>query len=473
MEGFATEVLRQLPLAQSVLSIFAYALDEPFLDAVFEEHRGRGYEGILTFSTLVYLVRDALLIHEGHGLPSFQRAAADGELPVLIGSVYPKLSRMEVDVSKALLRESSLKMIGLFDHPDSPLPGSLDGLRVVDFDGKSLKDVRRQLKPLRPLRGKLIGGKLVVARDVRTGTALAMGAAEDADRNDARLVPDVIGQVRSMFPKGIKLWMGDRQFCDMNLFGLATESSDHFLIRMNRTLGFTSDPSRAAQKGKDARGRSFVEQWGWVGGVTDKRRRYVRKITLFRPGEDEDVILLTDLLDPTLYPALDLLATYLLRWGIEQMFQKVTEVFFLQRLIGCTPRANIFQGAFCFVIYNAIQLMRSYVARAGNVATDEVSTAKLFDDVQEELIAQSKLGTPETVEQAMQPVKTESQMKRLLKHLLSDQWEDRWKKTPGNPRRTRGRTERVKCGRSSVFKVLQKHRAKRSATREKGRHKRR
>jgi hypothetical protein len=34
------------------------------------------------------------------------------------------------------------------------------------------------------------------------------------------------------------------------------------------------------------------------------------------------------------------------RWGIEQVFQKVTEVFHLQGLIGGTPKATIFQFAF-------------------------------------------------------------------------------------------------------------------------------
>src|ERR1700677_1829382 len=106
MDGFEVEVLRRLPLAQSVLSIFAFVLNEPFLDELFDTYRKRCYEGILSFSMMVYLVRDALLIHEGHGLPSFQRADAAGELPVLIGSVYPKLARVEVEVSKALLRES-------------------------------------------------------------------------------------------------------------------------------------------------------------------------------------------------------------------------------------------------------------------------------------------------------------------------------------------------------------------------------
>jgi hypothetical protein len=46
------------------------------------------------------------------------------------------------------------------------------------------------------------------------------------------------------------------------------------------------------------------------------------------------------------------------------MFQQVTEVFRLQRLIGGTPQATVFQCAFCLLLYNVIQVMRAQVAVA-------------------------------------------------------------------------------------------------------------
>ena len=460
-EAFAVEVLSRLPLAQSVLSIFGYVLNEPFLDQLFEEHRSRGYEGVLTFAEMVYLVRDALLIHKGFGLPTFQRAAADGNLPVHIRSTYPKLARMELAVSKALLRESSLKMRDLLAEKKSPLPTSLEGLMVIAFDGKTIKSVRHQLKALRSSRGKLCGGKLMVGVDLHSGIALAMNACEDSDRNDTPLVPGLVEQIRGMIPLLSKLWIGDRQFSDLNLFCLMTENTDHFLIRMNRTLGFTRDAENPVKTGVDDKGRAYTDECGWVGKEKDKRRRYVRKITLLATKTQDEIILLTDLLDDNIYPAVDLLAAYLQRWGIEQVFQKITEVFSLEQLIGCTPRANIFQASFCLVIYNAIEVMRSYVARAGKVTVEEVSTAKLFDDVKEELIAQSKLGTPEAVVAAMEEIKTPKQMKHLLKTLLEKQWEDRWKKSPTIPRKTVDVKKRFVSGECSVFKILQKYRATR------------
>ena len=330
MDGFDKEVLRRVPLAQAVLSLFGYVLSEPFLDKLFETYRQRGYERTLRFARMTELIRDALLIHEGVGLPGFRDAQEKGTLPVSIGSVYPKLGRIETTVSQAFLRESSLKMCGLFDHPDSPLPPSLRGFQAVTLDGKTLKHVRRQLKQLRPLRGKLLGGKLCVAQDLDTGIALAMGASEDADVNEVRLAPQVIDQVRARKDSARKrLWMGDRQYCDLNLMGRFSEGGDHWLIRMNKTLTFTPDEARPAQEGVDGHNRPYTQEWGRIGSVKDKRRRYARRITLRRPDvKDGDVILLTDLLDPTIYPAADLLEMYLLRWGIEKMFQLITEVFF-------------------------------------------------------------------------------------------------------------------------------------------------
>ena len=69
------------------------------------------------------------------------------------------------------------------------------------------------------------------------------------------------------------------------------------------------------------------------------------------------------------------------------MFQQVTEVFGLEGLIGGTPKACLFQFAFCLLLYNMIQVMRAYVAEAQQREIEEISSEKLFDDVKRELIA--------------------------------------------------------------------------------------
>ena len=38
--------------------------------------------------------------------------------------------------------------------------------------------------------------------------------------------------------------------------------------------------------GVDEQGRTFREEWGWIGQASDPRRRYVRRITLERPHQE-------------------------------------------------------------------------------------------------------------------------------------------------------------------------------------------
>src|SRR5205085_12485393 len=129
-----------------------------------------------------------------------------------------------------------------------------------------------------------------------------------------------------------------------------------------------------------------AEAWRWLGAVTETRRRYVRRITLLRPDAGA-VILLTELLDADGYPATHLLAVYLARWQIEQVFQQITEVFSLDHSIGCTPPATVFQASLCLVIYNLTQVLRAcaVAASATTLSIDEVSSEKLFADLREEL----------------------------------------------------------------------------------------
>jgi len=189
---FQRELLARLPLADSVLSLLGHLWSPSFLDGLFDAHRGRCYEQDLTFPRLVELVRDALLVHRGSGRASFEAADARGELPVLAGSVYQKLGRLPVAVSQALLRETARRLPELLpgagagggggggddDANDPPLPASLAGLEVVALDGKVLKHVHRRLRPLRPLQGRLLGGRVLVALAVRPGLALAMEAGQ-------------------------------------------------------------------------------------------------------------------------------------------------------------------------------------------------------------------------------------------------------------------------------------------------------
>src|SRR5271157_91954 len=419
-------VLQRTPLANATLSLWSYLLKPSVLDEIFQKHRGRSFEDVLKFSTFVELIRDALILHKGSGRASFQRAEEQGTLPTCQEAVYHKLGRVPIPLSLGFFEDASQELREVLPrgNPVTAIPASLNGMTVTILDGKQLKNVAKRLWPLRCKPGKVVGGKILVAYLPAEGVA-------------------------------------DRQFCDLNQPALLTEQGDHFLIRRSLKTHFHPDPQRPAQTSRDAQGRTVVEEWGWIGAVKDKRRRYVRHFRLIRPGAEE-ILLVTDLLDNQQYPASDLLAVYLTRWGIERVFQQITEVFELRHLIGCTPEATIFQAAFCLVIYNLLQVIRAYVAASQvEMPVDAVSVEQIFVDVQKELTALTVLFPSPTIADWFA---TEMSRKEIIAHLqilLGGVWTPRYRKAVNKKPRPKVKKAKGSGAHTSVHKVLEAERKKR------------
>jgi hypothetical protein len=292
----------------------------------------------------------------------------------------------------------------------------------------------------------VIGGKALVATEYTTGLAIALAADPDGDANDVRLVPDLLPHVRERIA-GPRLWVADRAFCDpLQISRLAAED-DSFVLRYNAKVKFTRDAREAVRAGVDEAGRSFTDEYGWLGREGHPCRRYVRCITLQRPPGD-DIAIVTDLFGPWKYPAKDLLALYRERWGMEQMFQQVTEVFGLERLIGGRPEATIFQLAFCLLLYNQTQLVRAYVLKHQGREAEAVSLEQLFVDVRRELIAWAVV-----VGYVDLPRRTPAATRRRLDKLLSSQWTDRWLKAIKTSSQPQNRPARTKTH-TSTYRAL-------------------
>lgn len=456
MDRPAPDVLARMPLAEAVLLLWRWVADEQHLQNVFERWRGRCYEKVITFALLVHLIADALLEFAGSGRRSFQRGKQRKELEASVRAVYGKLSRLPIRLSMAFLAECTDRLRCLY--PESLRtrpPKSLSEFRVVVFDGKALKRVAKRLKALRGIPGGLLGGRALVALDLEEGLALAFHGDPDGDANDVRFVAELLPEVRRRVP-GPRLMVGDRGFCDLTNTPLFAEEGDHFLVRYHPKAPFCPDPACPSREGRDREGRVYREQWGWLGSAKNPKRFRVRVITLERPGE-EDLILVTDLLDANVYLAEDLLELYRMRWGIERMFQQVTEVFGLQRLIGSSPEATIFQFAFCLVLYNLIQLVRAFVAAAEEKERENISTENLFEDVRRELIAWTVMIEPAATVAYFADYTASEEVRERLQALLSSVWRDQWIKAPPK-RRTCKLPENRARTHGSVYRILQEHR---------------
>jgi Transposase DDE domain len=424
----------KMPLAEAVLQVFRYVGDDAFLQTLFDKQRGRCYDDKIRFPELVTLIGDALLNHGGSGNQSFSRARETGELKASKVAAYGKLGRLPIPLSQAFLAEPTHSLRQLFPlQAQRQSPASLRCFRTITMDGKAIKKVAKRLKLLRKVGGGLLGGRTLVAMEYETGLVIGMHADEDGDANDVRFVPELLPLIRAEI-EGTLLFLADSGFCDLQRMGEYTDGGNHFLIRRHPKVGFHLDPKRPVRSGIDAQGRTFFEEWGWLGAANHPKRHYVRQITLQRPGEP-DVVLVTDLLDADCYPAEDLLNHYLQRWGIEQVFQKVTEVFHLQGLIGSSPKATIFQFAFCLLLYNLIQVIRGYVAAHQQRETETISIENLFLDVHRELTAWSVLVESGLGLDSIPVVSNLAMLSTRLHELLGSQWSNRWIKATNKKRR--------------------------------------
>jgi hypothetical protein len=451
------ETLARLPLAEAVLTLWRWAADTDTVNLIFDENRGRCYEKVFLFSTIVCLVRDALLEYDGSGKQSFEAARDRGELDASVRAAYGKLGRTPIPVSSAFLAGCTARFSDIYPEDptaQTPLPESLDEYEVVVLDGKAIKRVAKRLKALWGTAGGLLGGRALVALNLRTGLAVAMRAHPDGDANEVRFVGDLVPEVRRLIAAK-RLWIADSSFCDLTQPARFAESSDAFLIRYHPKVPFYADPVRSPHWGYDGEGRRHVEDWGWLGSPRNQKRLYVRRITLYRPGEKE-VILVTDLLDAAAIPAVDLLTAYLSRWGIERMFQQVTEVFGLEHLIGTEPEGVIFQFAMCLLLYNLIQVVRGVIAVDVELPREEISGEKLFQDVERQMIAWSETVTPDETIAHFQGEWTAVRVEVRLSELLSGVWRDRWIKAP--PKKKTAPQKRVrKRTHSSVYRILEAH----------------
>jgi hypothetical protein len=455
MDGFEIEVLNRLPLAEAVPTVFRYVANDQVLSEVFDQNRGRAYEGSLTFDTLVDLVFNALLVHEGSGRTSFAAARSAGALDVTDQAAYGKLRRIPVAVSEALLSTVSHRMTDLVPSVEvRSFPDCFAAYEMIHIDGKKIKKLAKRLKLLRGVTGSLLGAKVLVAINGRTGLAIAMSSALDGEANDAPLVPTLVPQVRALITR-LRLWVADRQFCDLTIPYLLSENGDAFVIRHCLKLKFHPDPARPAKTSVDSAGRTIREEWGWAGATKDKRRIYVRRITLERTGE-ESIIVLTNLLDEAKFPAWAIMEVYRERWQIERVFQQVTEVFQLQRLIGSSPQAAIFQSSLCLILYNLIQVIRGYIAKANRTAPETISSEMLFRDVHKQMNCYTELVTAPVPDRVLELPLEAVVVRRRLTELLRGVWSDQWEKSPPKKNyKPTAMTQKVAGGHSSAWKLLE------------------
>ena len=88
MDRPSKEVLARMPLAEAVLLLFQSVTTEQRMQSLWDAYRGRCYEKVISFATMVHLVANSLLKHRGIGRRAFEKGIENGELETTVGSAF-------------------------------------------------------------------------------------------------------------------------------------------------------------------------------------------------------------------------------------------------------------------------------------------------------------------------------------------------------------------------------------------------
>ena len=458
-EIFTAAVMSKLPLADAVWRVLHCTLADSWLEDLWNRKRGRCYKKVLKFSTLAHLVADALTQHSGSGRQAFERGLESETLPVSIGSSYDKLRNLPLPLSEMLLEEGTQRLREMLpENPvveSFPLAACWKGHEVFGLDGKAIKHVKRLLKPLRGLQAGILGARASVALNLRTGLALSMNGHLDGEAGEGSLTEGLLSKIAA--EAGDKPWVAvlDRLYCNLSFPHLVLAAGGHFLIRYCSNTHFVADASRPAQESRDARGQRIVQEWGRLGKSAGPRALSVRRVTLHL-ADGREISVITDLLDETAYPAEDLLATYRKRWGIENVFHQITDVFSLRHLIGSSPQAVLFQLSFCLLLYNTLQVLRAHLAFHQKCEAEKISNEKLFYDLKRELVSVDRLVEEQSLLGLLGEEPTAPELREYLRENLRGVWSDRWWKAPSSRGGGHKKVKtRVLGNHTSTYRVLQ------------------
>jgi IS4 transposase len=351
-----------------------WLIDEPTLEALFEQVTDAQYTRELTLTHLVHILLDV-----ASGTRPSPRAAFWArweQIRVSEAAFYGKLQRMEPAIAAAVVRQTAARARAVIAAAgglrDEPIPG----YHARILDGNALAGTEHRIRPLRNLRAAGLPGKSLAVYEPVSGLIADVILCEDAYTQERAL----LDQVR--LDAG-QLWIADRNFCVRWFLREVERRGAFFLIRRHqKDLPFT--PLRElvligrCDTGVVFEHRIRVEDP--EGGEPQVMRRIV--LVLDQPTRDgeTEIELVTNL--PAAISAIVICATYRGRWRIEGHFQRLTELLHCEVPTLSYPRAALFAFAMAVVAGNALALLEGNLrAVHGEEEVTEFSHYAVVDEI--------------------------------------------------------------------------------------------
>ncbi len=292
---------------------------------------------------------------------------------------YRKLSRMELAVSAALVRQTADRARELISAAGGLLPEPIPGYSARILDGNVLAGTDHRIDELRSTRAATLPGKSLAIYEPISGLIRDIIPEENAHTQERALL-DQVGVEPG------QLWIMDRNFCVRTfLFGIL-RSGAFFLVRRHASC-LPFEPIKPLRSVARCATGDIFEQPIWVDDPECEGRRYrLRRIVLRldRPtGEGEtEIVLITNL--PEEIKAALCCEVYRGRWEIERHFQKLTDLLHCEIPTLGYPLAALFAFCMSVVAGNALAVLRGNLrAVHGDEMVGELSVHALVNEVAE------------------------------------------------------------------------------------------
>jgi hypothetical protein len=270
-----------------------------------------------------------------------------------ISAFYRKLGRMELAVSRTIVRETADRAFELIAASGGLRPEPIPGYAARILDGNVLTGTDHRVRALRSTRSATLPGMSLAIYEPISGLVRDVILEENAHTQERALfdqVPIEPGQI----------WIMDRNFCVRTFLLRILRAQAFFLVRWHKsTLPFEPiEPLRAV--GRSDNGAVF-EQPIWVDDPASPGRRYrLRRIVLQldQPTRDgtTEIVLVTNL--PESVPGDLCCQVYRGRWEIEGHFQRLTDLLHCEIPTLGYPRAALFAFSMAVVAGNALAILK-------------------------------------------------------------------------------------------------------------------
>lgn len=351
LERFA----QQSPMTMMAQLGLERALDEKWIDEMFERESKTQYTKELLFSTVVEV---SSLVAMGLR-PSIHAAAKSLQLPVSFQALYEKLRNTETEVVRGLVSGGAQRLKPVVAELIKEQAPIFKGYRLRIVDGNHLPGSEKRLKELRKVRGAALPGQSLVVYDPDLDMAVDVLPWEDAHSQERMVMNALMSSAQAG-----DLWIADRNFCTRPILCGLIGHGSHFLIREHGVNPNPTAVSKLKRIGRVETGMlyeqavSIVEQQGEEPVV-----HLLRRIELHLDEATEDgervIRLLTNV--PDRVEPESLAQLYRRRWRIENMFQRLESVLHSEvRTLGA-PRAALLAFGVALLAYNVLTLLKTAV----------------------------------------------------------------------------------------------------------------